>query len=107
MYMDMSKAVEVVELAAPDNTENIDASLVEELVSGSLIGSELFACEAAGLEISQWREDIERRLFELMQCDFDLDECDAFKNIMKHANACKTNRQYLPTLWIHIVCFQN
>ena len=85
MYIDMSKAVDLVQAASPDNDAVVDAKIVEELTSRSLIASELFACESAGLEIAALREDIDRRLFELTQCDFDLDECDAFKKIMKHS----------------------
>ena len=84
MFLDMEVAVEVNESGSEDIFKVTTAASVEKLVSSSLIAAELFAPESSKMEVTHFTTDIDSRLHELLQADFDLAEVDAFKQICQH-----------------------
>ena len=63
---------------------NVDSRLVQKAIESSLIGAELFAREMAEAALSSFIADVEKRLFELEQADYSLEEVHAFKTICQH-----------------------
>ena len=84
MFCDMEIAVEVNEGGTDETFKLKAASVVEKLVSSSLIAAELSAPESSQMEVTHWVTDIDCRLHELLQADFDMVEVDAFKQICQH-----------------------
>jgi hypothetical protein len=80
----MEIAVEVNEGGTDETFKLKAASMVEKLVSSSLIAAELFAPESSKMEVTHWVTDLDCRLHELLQADFDMVEVDAFKQLCQH-----------------------
>ena len=67
---------------------NIDCTKLDDLTSGSLIGSELFAPERCTQEVREYVQAIEGRLRELEHQNFIAGEVTAFRRVMQaHATS--------------------
>ena len=82
MYFTMSDAVELNAAAEDDNEAGIDNGKLDNLMSKSVIGSELFAKERGTVDLREYIQEIQRRLRELEHQDFSASEVGAFRTLM-------------------------
>ena len=82
MYLTMADAVEINAASEDDVDAPIDASKLDEIVSKSVIGNELFARERGTVDLREYIARIVAHLRELEHQDFSASEVGAFRALM-------------------------